>query len=114
MNKRLAWLRYKTDRELFILAERQLEQTLGLAQIGHIDDAAHGLRRFQRLQHSRYEYARQRWRGDVAKLVRRIWNSAAAGAGQGAPGVVEPLSGSLLTSVLWRRTHHEGLNRGFT
>ena len=49
MNKRLARLRYKTDRELFILAERQLEQTLGLAQIGRIDDAAHAYEFAKRL-----------------------------------------------------------------
>ena len=40
MNKALARLRHKTDRELCILAEKQLEQTLTIAQAGQVEDAA--------------------------------------------------------------------------
>jgi hypothetical protein len=40
MNKALARLRAKTDRELSILAERQLEQTLTLVEMGRYRDAA--------------------------------------------------------------------------
>jgi len=39
MKKALARLREKTDRELSILAEKQLEQTLTLAEEGRYDDA---------------------------------------------------------------------------
>jgi hypothetical protein len=39
MKKALAQLREKTDRELSILAERQLEQTLNLAEEGRYSDA---------------------------------------------------------------------------
>jgi len=40
MNKALARLRWKTDRELCTLAERQLEQTLRLAEDGRHEEAA--------------------------------------------------------------------------
>lgn len=40
MNKALARLRARTDRELSILAEKQLEQTLRLAQAGKKEEAA--------------------------------------------------------------------------
>jgi hypothetical protein len=40
MNKALARLRARTDRELSILAEKQLEQTLRLAQAGKKVEAA--------------------------------------------------------------------------
>jgi hypothetical protein len=39
MKKALARLREKTDRELSILAEKQLEQALTLAEEGRYDDA---------------------------------------------------------------------------
>jgi hypothetical protein len=39
MKKALARLRAKTDRELGILAEKQLEQTLRLTQIGKKEEA---------------------------------------------------------------------------
>ena len=44
MKKALARLRAKTDRELGILAEKQLEQTLRLAQAGKKEEAT---RRYQ-------------------------------------------------------------------
>ena len=49
MNKALARLRAKTDRELGILAERQLEQTLRLARIGKKEEAERGYEFAKRL-----------------------------------------------------------------
>lgn len=43
MQKALARLRYKTDQELFILTEKQLEQTLRLAQVGQTAEALRSL-----------------------------------------------------------------------
>jgi hypothetical protein len=42
MHKALSRLRAKTDRELFILAEKQLEQTLSLIDAGRYREACAG------------------------------------------------------------------------
>ena len=42
LRKALARLRWKTDRDLYSLAERQLEQTLRLAEDGRHDEAVRG------------------------------------------------------------------------
>jgi hypothetical protein len=49
MKKALARLRARTDRELGILAEQQLEQTLRLAQAGKREEAARRYQSAQRL-----------------------------------------------------------------
>jgi len=49
MNKALARLRAKTDRELSILAERQLEQTIRLARLGQKTEAERGYEVAKRL-----------------------------------------------------------------
>jgi hypothetical protein len=49
MNKALARLRARTDRELGILAEKQLEQTLRLAQAGKKEEAEREYQFAQRL-----------------------------------------------------------------
>jgi hypothetical protein len=49
MKKALARLRAKTDRELGILAEQQLEQTLRLARIGKKEEAVRGYESAKRL-----------------------------------------------------------------
>jgi len=49
MNKALARLRARTDRELGILAEKQLEQTLRLARIGKKEEAVRGYKFAKRL-----------------------------------------------------------------
>jgi len=49
MNKALARLRAKTDRELSILAERQLEQTIRLARLGKKVEAERGYEVAKRL-----------------------------------------------------------------
>ena len=49
MNKALARLRARTDRELCILAEKQLERTLTLAEQGRYREAARGYDTARRL-----------------------------------------------------------------
>ena len=49
MKKALARLRAKTDRELGILAEQQLEQTLRLARLGQKEEAERGYEIAKRL-----------------------------------------------------------------
>jgi hypothetical protein len=49
MKKALARLRAKTDRELSILAEQQLEQTLRLARLGKKEEAQRAYKAAKRL-----------------------------------------------------------------
>jgi hypothetical protein len=49
MKKAVSRLRAKTDRELGILAEKQLEQTLRLAKAGRSEEAARGYEAARRL-----------------------------------------------------------------
>jgi hypothetical protein len=69
MKKALARLRAKTDRELGILAEKQLEQTLALVEIGRHCEAAREYDRIRKMLAVASLPAHQRERVD-AQLAR--------------------------------------------
>ena len=73
MRQALARLRAKTDRELGILAEKQLEQTLTLAEMGRHRDAARAYESARRLLAVAQLTAAER-----ARLERQLTDARAA------------------------------------